>query len=179
MSSFHGRVQELSKAGVKPEDIVNQLQELYHRHPKLRAELRPVIAHEVSSVLSRMRHEAEEAAFAHGDPVIAGPRSTRITGRINAKEAAAQWRNPTILTWLATRVAMPDGTHVTWGEMTVEQHRDRMDSLQRTIDGYNETIRRHVIAADAIRAWNVTCLNDLDVGIAREVYELDRSPSSV
>ncbi len=54
------------------------------------------------------------------------------------------------------------GKRVRWGDMTVEQHRERIAFLNRHIKGVQRTIGEHEQAVAAIEAAGVSCLNDLE-----------------
>lgn len=85
------------------------------------------------------------------------PRSPNAgrTEQESAPEARAQL--------LASTFALYDGTRVTWGEATVDQHAQRIARLDRLRQGTTNTIDRHKRALALITAANATCLNDLDV----------------
>jgi hypothetical protein len=55
-----------------------------------------------------------------------------------------------------------DGTEVTWGAATAEQHATRIELLMSKASGTMETASRHVAAIRMIEDNNVKCLNDLE-----------------
>lgn len=63
---------------------------------------------------------------------------------------------------LAETFALGDGSRVSWGEATVEQHEQRIAMLARLRDGIDATIARHRAAVEGIRAAGVKCLADLE-----------------
>lgn len=54
-----------------------------------------------------------------------------------------------------------DGTSVTWGDATIEQHEQRIAFLSIQRDGITRTIDQHREAIRAIQAAGTSCLNDL------------------
>lgn len=62
---------------------------------------------------------------------------------------------------LGTEFALPDGTAVTWGEATVEDHEARQQMFMRNAHGNLEGAARHSQAINDLRAGNVSTLNDL------------------
>ncbi len=57
-----------------------------------------------------------------------------------------------------------DGTRVSWGDATADDHRKRIAMLERLHNGIAATIGRHVEALELIEAAGVRCLNELPVG---------------
>lgn len=163
MTTFAQRVTQLHNVGMDADGITDTLYKMYRERPELWPELRKVFRHEVAGVVAQLRRDAEDAAFELHDPVVSRPRrSAQSRGTVNTKAAVERWRNPTMATWLATRVIMPDGLHLSWGEMTAEQHAIRSKDLQQQTDSLLETIRRHEWSRQTILDNHVTCLNDLD-----------------
>ena len=62
---------------------------------------------------------------------------------------------------LDAEFALGDGTSVTWGDATVEQHEVRVEMLTKMAGGTIETAARHQSAIDHLREANATSLNDL------------------
>jgi hypothetical protein len=62
---------------------------------------------------------------------------------------------------LGTEFATGDGTKVTWGEATVEQHQERIELLTKMIGGTAETAAMHMHAVEMIEAAGVKKLGDL------------------
>ena len=59
---------------------------------------------------------------------------------------------------LESGFALGDGTTVTWGEATVEQHQQRIALLTRNAAGNLQTAARHQSAVDEIERSGVACL---------------------
>ena len=57
-----------------------------------------------------------------------------------------------------------DGTRVSWGDATADDHRKRIAMLELLYNGIAATIGRHVEAVELIEAAGVRCLNELPVG---------------
>lgn len=66
---------------------------------------------------------------------------------------------------LASDFAMPDGTRVTWGEATIEQHEERAAMFQRNAVANAEGAARHVQAVEQLKDSGALTLSDL-VGVA-------------
>jgi len=79
-------------------------------------------------------------------------------------EVAAQTRLEVTTELLNTQIALGDGTMVTWGTATVEQHRQRIEMLAKNASGIVETAARHGSAIAMITDANATCLNELKDG---------------
>lgn len=74
---------------------------------------------------------------------------------------AAEVRIEVTAELLATRFALGDGTRVTWGEATIDQHRQRIDMLTSIASGTVETAARHHAAISMIESASAGCLADL------------------
>lgn len=77
-----------------------------------------------------------------------------------------EFRTRVIVEWtndlLASEFAVGDGTHVTWGDATREQHITRIGLLTRNARGNLEAIRRHESAVSTIAEHHgATCLNEV------------------
>jgi hypothetical protein len=66
---------------------------------------------------------------------------------------------------LGSDFALADGTRVTWGEATVEQHEERAAMFQRNAVANAEGAARHLHALEALKFAGRETLNDL-VGVA-------------
>lgn len=66
---------------------------------------------------------------------------------------------------LASDFAMADGTRVTWGDATLEQHEERAALFQRNALANSEGAARHLKAVEALRESGRTTLNEV-VGVA-------------
>lgn len=62
---------------------------------------------------------------------------------------------------LSTVFALGDGTEVTWGTATIEQHKQRIEMLTKNAAGIVETASRHTAAVRMIEEAGATCLADL------------------
>jgi len=62
---------------------------------------------------------------------------------------------------LGAYFALPDGTHVTWRDATVEQHRERIHMLQRHAKSELESAGRHEKAIQIITSARVRTLGDV------------------
>lgn len=54
-----------------------------------------------------------------------------------------------------------DSGYVTWGQMTADQHRERIDFLERKMWGIDRTVSRHRAAVKLLEEAGVACLDDL------------------
>jgi hypothetical protein len=54
-----------------------------------------------------------------------------------------------------------NGIRVTWGQATVDQHKERIRMLQGQIFGTQATIRRHEIAIEVLEQSDADCLDDI------------------
>jgi hypothetical protein len=57
--------------------------------------------------------------------------------------------------------ALQDGTRVSWGKATVEQHRDRAEMLRGFAAGDLASAGHHEMVADMIEKAGVTCLEEI------------------
>lgn len=57
--------------------------------------------------------------------------------------------------------SLGDGRRVRWGEATVEQHRERIDLLEKQIAGIRYTVDAHAQAIVEIEAAGVSCLDEI------------------
>jgi hypothetical protein len=58
--------------------------------------------------------------------------------------------------------ALGDGTRVTWGRATVEQHEQRIALLRKLIAGLEQTIAMHEAAIRLLRATGARCLEEIE-----------------
>ena len=63
---------------------------------------------------------------------------------------------------LAETFALPDGRRVAWGEATIDDHRERIEMLNKLAGGINETISRHEQSIADIVAAGVKCLAEIE-----------------
>lgn len=91
-------------------------------------------------------------------------RSKRMRELIN--EVAEETRLETTRELLATVFAVGDGSQVTWGAATSEQHERRIEMLAGNASGVIETAARHVAAVRMIREAGVACLAEIGTGPA-------------
>ena len=57
--------------------------------------------------------------------------------------------------------ALGDGRRVSWGEATIEEHRERATLLRKHLDGVHRTLEAHLVAIAAIEEAGVKCLNEI------------------
>lgn len=62
---------------------------------------------------------------------------------------------------LGSSFALGDGSRVTWGAATLEDHRQRIELLGRNVEGNLQTIVLHETAAALLRQSSASCLADL------------------
>jgi hypothetical protein len=62
---------------------------------------------------------------------------------------------------LESDFALGDGTHVTWGDATIDQHQKRVDMLQATAQGTLETAARHQRAIIDLESAGAETLREL------------------
>lgn len=62
--------------------------------------------------------------------------------------------------------ALGDGRRVRWGEATVEEHRQRIEMLERMRAGLADTVALHAEAIAAIEAAGVVCLDEIEREVA-------------
>jgi hypothetical protein len=89
-----------------------------------------------------------------------GGRARRETDKF-LREYAAKVRLEVTAELLGTSFALGDGTSVTWGEATVDQHRQRVEMLSANAAGVVETAARHVAAVRMCEEAGVSCLAEL------------------
>jgi hypothetical protein len=77
-------------------------------------------------------------------------------------EVAEETRLETTRELLSTIFALGDGSQVTWGDATAEQHEQRIEMLTRNAAGVVETAARHAAAVRMIRESGVTCLAQVE-----------------
>jgi hypothetical protein len=81
------------------------------------------------------------------------------------EESIAEWENEIRLKVTAELLATPfrpgDGTEVTWGSATIQQHQMYCNRLRRQGMGTLETAARHAAAIREIEKSGVSCLNEL------------------
>jgi hypothetical protein len=68
---------------------------------------------------------------------------------------------PEILSFLRERFALGDGTFITWGAATIEQHEQRVALLRGQIAGLSATMARHVATIARLRDTGARCLDAL------------------
>ena len=73
------------------------------------------------------------------------------------KEAIIEWTDKL----LSQPIRMPDGTRTTWGEATVEQHRQRLEMFEKNAIANTEGAVRHALALEKLHVAGVTCLNEI------------------
>ena len=74
-----------------------------------------------------------------------------------ARELKAEWTADL----LASEFALADGTRVTWGDATIEQHEERAAMFHRNAVANAEGAARHLKAVDELKSKGVPTLADL------------------
>lgn len=92
----------------------------------------------------------ESTAFSHPTP------ETQASGADDVDPTDARRR-----LLLMSAYAGHDSGYVTWGQMTADQHRERIDFLERKMWGIDRTVRHHRAAVKLIEEAGVSCLDDL------------------
>lgn len=144
----------LVRMGVRVEEVaVRKPQKpTRRRHPVGRTEIDEIL--EIKDPEEYERRLAEEDA-----------RSARFRAGLQqaidglVKELRAEWTAEL----LAMSFALGDGTTVTWGAATADQHADRAALLQRQSESTLETAALHLAAIRDIKAAKATCLAGLEV----------------
>jgi hypothetical protein len=81
------------------------------------------------------------------------------------RDAIAQYMSAIKMVWtaelLVTEFALGDGTKVTWGEATIEQHEIRLDIFTSNAHANLEGAARHAHAIDAIRMAGAARLDEV------------------
>lgn len=75
-----------------------------------------------------------------------------------AREAAIAWT----VELLSKGFTLTDGTYVTWGAATIEQHRDRYDMFAGKAVAHVQGAARHLQAIQALEESGKTCLDELE-----------------
>jgi hypothetical protein len=78
------------------------------------------------------------------------------------REMRMQWTTEL----LNSTFALPDGTMVSWGEASVEQHLARREMLAANARGNLEAAARHEVAIRRLRETNADCLNSASLAVA-------------
>lgn len=119
----------------------------------------PVVQHRpyvAPSILRRRRERDDRAAVAERER--ANERNAKI------EEALASWRQSITLEvteeLLASSLALTDGTRVTWGTATVENHESRIDMLSKNVAANIDGIKRHQAAINMIESSGAASLGE-------------------
>lgn len=117
-------------------------------------DLSPLIVDEINR-LRRMRVRGmERGVFARLDaiaPLVALPAVS-----MSAKDRVDQLRSI-----LRESFALGDGSNVTWGEATLEQHRERIRVLQDQRNGIDKTLGHHARAVSILIETGASCLDEV------------------
>ena len=108
-----------------------------------------VLAEEIAHV---QRHEVRSVERAAFDEIFSPGVCTKSTTSKSTPTAADLYRE---------RFALGDGTSVTWGRATIEQHQQRIAMLEKLQAGIAATIERHRTAIRTIESAGATCLEDI------------------
>lgn len=118
-------------------------------------ELLPLLIEEIRHEQRRIQRLTELRAFANVPFEVAtrsNPSSSELQTAYTPDGLRALYKTP---------FALGDGTRVTWGRATVEQHEMRLAMLRRLRAGLDQTIARHNEALELLRTTGVKCLEDL------------------
>lgn len=93
----------------------------------------------------------------------ANDRFSRLSAAVSGlvADTAAATRLEVTQELLSSIFALGDGTRVTWGEATIEQHEQRIAMLTTSISGTVETAARHEVAVEMIRSAGVRTLGEV------------------
>lgn len=107
----------------------------------------------------RMKHEESERLYEQRREEIDRNFHARLEKAITdyAVEMHMQWTTDL----LSSPFALSDGTLITWGEATVEHHRERVEMFQRNAVANMEGAARHEAALRDLTSAGATTLNDL------------------
>lgn len=98
--------------------------------------------------------------YAYGSREFYNMKRLREVGKL-IQQVAEETRLETTAELLATIFALGDGTEVTWGRATPEQHELRIEMLAKNAAGVVETAARHRAAISMIRSAGVACLDEI------------------
>jgi hypothetical protein len=109
---------------------------------------------------AREAKELEKAWLWAHDPE-AYRRKYTLNGIIEAfeEEVRGSERLKVTAELLTVAFSLGDGRRVSWGEATLEDHRQRIEMLGKGIEGNVQTIRLHEYAATILRETGAACLN--------------------
>ena len=114
--------------------------------------------------LEREAEEAEKERLWREDPLEYDRRYGWSAMWQSMKDAAETFRQHVRQEFaaelLASSFALGDGRAVTWGQATLEDHRQRVDLLRRHVEGNVKTIQLHEHAAAMLRESGAKCLNE-------------------
>lgn len=114
--------------------------------------LHPLIAQAIDTWKRTNARRLEKAAFKR--PAGGSHRNEIGLDPIDGDKARHKLAHETVVLWRG-------GPRVPWGQMTVEQHDQRIEYLKTIRGGIDHSIDRHVRAVELITAAGVTCLNEL------------------
>jgi len=69
--------------------------------------------------------------------------------------------DPSLRALFRSSFHLGDGSSVSWGDATVEQHEQRIAFLEKQLDGISRTVTKHREAIKVINEAGAMCLNDL------------------
>lgn len=116
--------------------------------------LAPVIAHEIERLWRQESQRNEQEWFPSFREKIRAP-------AVKSKSLLdTQGNGDAVNNFLQETFALGDKRRVSWGEATVDDHRQRMVMLCKLRDGINNTIRRHRTAIEVLEQAEVNCLNE-------------------
>ena len=134
-----------------------------------RHDLREVVMHyAVEQVWTARRQDARRVEQNAYNRSVYVPKAERaVRPRVSIAEAMAELQTAVRLEitaeLLATTFALGDGRQTTWGQATIEQHRQRADALIGQGMGTLQTAALHEAAIEMIQANGVERLSDVRV----------------
>lgn len=135
-----------------PNAAINELaQRAIEEHPEL---IVPVIVEEIEHI-RRMGVREQESVAVTSFLKAMGSGGQGIGTRVNAKG------EPVRLVLPSEPFALGNGLKVTWGEATIEQHKQRIGMLRAMMLGTQQTMKLHEGAVKSLKATGALCLNDL------------------
>jgi len=127
-----------------------------------------IVEREVAHERRKLTHELEQEAIAAllraystsraPSPDDFAAQSGAVREEFERAVALAVAEREAIKALLDEPFSLGDGTRVTWGDATVEQHLQRIELLREQIRGQQETLARHEVAVRILKEANAPCL---------------------
>ena len=86
---------------------------------------------------------------------------TAFRGRFSGPLPPRLRADPNLSALFRSTFSLGNGTDISWGKATIEQHEQRIAFLEKQREGLGRTITQHQDAIKAIRQAGASCLNDL------------------